>query len=154
MADNQCSLHAYVLMTNQVHLLLTPRRADAVPRLIILLGRRYVQYINPTYKRNGTPWDSRYKSSLVQADIYLLAIQRYTQSGPRGNADDPAHTVTSYRANGLGQVDCRLTPRSVYLALGSSDERRQAAYGALFRHQLDKAAIDDTMFRQPARIRA
>lgn len=66
--ENQCALHAYVLMTNHVHLLLTPKKAEAVPKLIISLGRRYVQYISRSYKRTGTLWDSRYMSSLVEAD--------------------------------------------------------------------------------------
>ncbi|MCK7576951.1 MAG: transposase [Chromatiales bacterium] len=81
-----CALHAYVLMTNHVHLLLTPTKAESVPALLISLGRRYVQYINRTYRRTGTLWDSRYKSSLVQAETYLLTCQRYieTQSGPCG----------------------------------------------------------------------
>jgi putative transposase len=146
LAENQCALHAYVLMTNHVHLLLTPRKAEAVPRLIISLGRRYVQYVNRTYKRTGTLWDSRYKSSLVQADTYLLTCQRYIELNPVRAAmvDDPAHyRWTSYRANGLGQVDSRLAPHSVYLELGSTDKQRQSAYRDLFRHHLDKAAIDD-----------
>jgi REP element-mobilizing transposase RayT len=58
--ENDVALHAYVLMTNHVHLLLTPKRAERVPRLVISLGRRYVQYINRTYRRTGTLWDSRY----------------------------------------------------------------------------------------------
>lgn len=74
--DTGCRLHAYVLMTNHVHLLLTPP-ADvvAVPRLLIMLGRRYVQYINKVYRRNGTLWDSRYKSSSIQTEAYLLQCQ-------------------------------------------------------------------------------
>jgi putative transposase len=65
-----CRRHAYVLMTN--HLLLTPQDAKAVPRVLIAVGRRYVQYINRTCGRTGTLWDSRYKSSPVQAETYLL----------------------------------------------------------------------------------
>jgi putative transposase len=68
-----CALHAYVQMTNHVHLLLSPPESEAVSRLMISLGRRYVQYINKTYRRTGTLWDSRYKSSLVQADTYLVS---------------------------------------------------------------------------------
>jgi putative transposase len=68
--DSGCALHAYVLMSNPVHLLLTPSQPQDVPRLIISLGRRYVGYINKTYHRTGTLWDSRYKSSLVQEDTY------------------------------------------------------------------------------------
>jgi putative transposase len=82
--ENGCALHAYVLMSNPVHLLLTPAQPQDVPRLIISLGRRYVQYINKTYRRTGTLWDSRYKSSLVQADSYLLLCQRYIELNPVG----------------------------------------------------------------------
>ena len=98
------TLHAYALMTNHVHLLLTPKQAESVPRLIIALGRRYVQYINKTYRRTGTLWDRRYKSSLIQAETYLLTCQCYIELDPVRAAmvDDPAHyRWTSYRANGL-----------------------------------------------------
>lgn len=98
-------------MTNHVHLLLTPPTPEAVSALMISLGRRYVQYINKTYRRTGTLWDSRYKSSLVQADVYLLLCQRYIELNPvrAGTVDDPAnYRWSSYRANGLhtkrGQV--------------------------------------------------
>jgi putative transposase len=141
-----CALHAYALMTNHVHLLLTPRRAAAVPRLVIALGRRYVQYINRSYRRTGTLWDSRYKSSAIQAETYLLACQRYIELNPVRAAmvDDPAHyRWTSYRANALGQASEGLTPHPLYLALGPDADERQAAYRALFRAQLDAAAIDD-----------
>lgn len=67
----QVALHAYALMTNHVHLLLTPTSGESVARLIMSLGRRYVQSINRSYRRAGTLWDSRYKSSLIDADTYL-----------------------------------------------------------------------------------
>ena len=69
-----CALHVYVLMTNHVHLLLTPPSGEAVSRFIMALGRRYVQYVNKTYRRTGTLWDSRYKSSLIQADSDPVSI--------------------------------------------------------------------------------
>ena len=144
--ESRCALHAYVLMTNHVHLLLTPKKAEAVPRLIISLGRRYVQYVNRSYRRTGTLWDSRYKSSPIQAQTYLLACQRYIELNPVRAAmvDDPAHyRWSSYRANGLGQVDTLLTPHPLYRSLGDSDKERQSAYRALFRAQLDRAVIDD-----------
>ena len=81
----RCALHAYALMTNHVHLLVTPERAEAVPRLVIALGRRYVQYINTTYRRSGTLWDSRYKSSLIQAETYLIRLA-LNQNQPLGNS--------------------------------------------------------------------
>ena len=141
-----CALHAYVQMTNHVHLLLTPPATEAVPQLLMSLGRRYVQYINKTYRRTGTLWDSRYKSSLVQADSYLMLCQRYIELNPVRAAmvDDPAHyRWSSYRANGLGQADPLLTPHPVYLALGSKEPERLAAYRALFRPELDDDAIGD-----------
>ena len=146
LAATDCALHSYVLMTNHVHLLLTPRKAAVVPQLIISLGRRYVQYINRTYRRTGTLWDSRYKSSLVRAETYLLACQRYIELNPVRAAmvEDPAHyRWTSYRANGLGQADAGVTPHSLYHALGQTDRARQTAYRALFRAQVDYPAIDD-----------
>lgn len=146
LVKEQCALHAYALMTNHVHLLITPERSDAVPRVIIALGRRYVQYINTTYRRTGTLWDSRYKSSLIQAETYLLACQRYIELNPVRAAmvDDPAHyRWTSYRHNALGQASPYLTPHPLYLAIGRGDTERQAAYRDLFRAQLDNKAIDD-----------
>ncbi len=140
------ALHAYALMTNHVHLLLTPRKAESVPLLLISLGRRYVQYINTTYRRTGTLWDSRYKSSLIQAETYLLECMRYIELNPVRAAmvEDPAHyRWTSYRANGLGQADALVSPHALYLAQGRSAAARQQAYRALFRTQLDRAAVDD-----------
>ena len=82
----------------------------------------------------------------MQAETYLLTCQRYIELNPVRAAmvDDPAHyRWTSYRSNGLGQPDARLTPHSLYLALGRSDHDRQATYRSLFRAHLDRAAIDD-----------
>lgn len=139
-----CALHVYVLMTNHVHLLLTPPCAEAVSKLIMSLGRRYVQYINKTYRRSGTLWDSRYKSSLVHAEDYLLLCQRYIELNPvrAGMTDDPAHYQwSSYRANGLGKADALLTPHGLYLAMDGDAAKRQVAYRALFRSELDHEAL-------------
>ncbi len=146
LGETECELHAYALMTNHVHLLLTPKRAEAIPKLIISLGRRYVQYINRSYRRTGTLWDSRYKSSLVQAETYLLVCQRYIELNPvrAEMVEDPAnYRWTSYRCNGLGQSDVRLTPHPLYLALARDAENRREIYRGLFRAHLDHAAIND-----------
>jgi putative transposase len=144
--EHDVALHAFVLMTNHVHLLLTPKRAERVPRLVISLGRRYVQYINRSYRRTGTLWDSRYKSSVVQAETYLLACQRYIELNPVRAAmvDDPAHyRWSSYRSHALGQASSILTPHPLYLALAPQAAQRQVAYRGMFRAQLDEPAIDD-----------
>jgi putative transposase len=145
LAAHDCALHAYVLMTNHVHLLLSPRRPEAVPPLMIALGHRYVQYVNRTYRRTGTLWDGRYKSSLVQAETYLLVCQRYIELNPvrAGMTADPAnYRWSSYRANGLGQPDSILTPHPLYLALGAEVTARRVAYRALFCTELDGEALD------------
>jgi putative transposase len=139
-------LHAYALMTNHVHLLLTPQTAQSVARVVIALGRRYVQYVNTTYRRSGTLWDSRYKSSAIQAETYFLLCQRYIELNPVRAAlvDDPAHfRWTSYRHNALGQANALLTPHETYRRLGRSQAQRQTAYRALFRAQMERTAIDD-----------
>lgn len=141
-----CQLHAYVLMTNHVHLLLTPPDAQAVSQLVISLGRRYVQYVNRTYRRTGTLWDSRYKSSLVHAEDYLLLCQRYIELNPvrAGMVADPAlYRWSSYRANGLGQDDPLLTPHPLYLGLDGEGDARRRTYRGLFRSELDVEAIGD-----------
>jgi putative transposase len=141
-----CALHAYVLMTNHVHLLLTPPSSVAVAQLVMSLGRRYVQYINRTYRRTGTLWDSRYKSSLVHADEYLLLCQRYIELNPvrAGMVDDPAqYRWSSYRANGLGQADALLTPHDAYLAQEADAGARQALYRSLFRSGLEQESLAD-----------
>lgn len=146
MKKASCALHAYVLMTNHVHLLVTPEHGKAIPDLIIALGRRYVQYINKTYRRTGTLWDSRYKSSLIQAETYLLKCQRYIELNPvrAGMVNDPSqYCWSSYRHNGLGQPNPYLTGHPVYLALGQDMESRQAAYRGMFRYELDEDAISD-----------
>lgn len=140
------TLHAYVLMTNHVHLLATPTRAAEVPKLLISLGRRYVQYINRSYRRTGTLWDSRYKASIVHAESYLLLCQRYIELNPVRAAmvADPAHYPwSSYRSNALGRTNLLLTVHPVYEALGQTAAERQQAYRALFRAQLDSEAIED-----------
>lgn len=142
--EHGIALHAYVLMTNHVHLLVTPERAIELPKLLITLGRRYVQYVNRSYRRTGTLWDSRYKASVVHAESYLLLCQRYIELNPVRAAmvDDPAnYRWSSYRANGLGQVDSMLTAHPAYEALGATAAARQQAYRALFREGLDDQGI-------------
>jgi len=141
-----CMLHAYCLMTNHVHLLLTPECAESVPSLMIALGRRYVQYINKTYHRTGTLWDSRYKSSLVQEETYLLNCQRYIELNPvrASMVEEPAsYRWSSYHFNGLGEANQYVSPHPVYLSLGKDSKSRQAAYRGLFQSELDFDVIND-----------
>lgn len=145
-ADYRCAVHAYVLMTNHVHLLVTSETPQGTSRLMQSVGRRYVQYVNRTYRRTGTLWEGRFKSSVVQQERYFLLCSRYIELNPvrAGMVIDPSqYRWSSYRHNGLGQPDERLTAHAEYLALGQTDHDRQATYRALFRTELDEAAVAD-----------
>jgi putative transposase len=146
LARERCRMHADVLMTNHVHLLLTPEQAERVPQVLISVGRRYVQYVNHTYGRTGTLWDGRYKSSLILAEMDLLLCRRYVELNPvrAGMVADPAlYRWSSYRANALGEPDALLTPHALYLGLGDDEETRRAAYRELFRIALDDQPLGD-----------
>jgi putative transposase len=133
--EHGCTIHAYVLMTNHVHLLVTPASEESLPRMVQSVGRRYVRYINDTYGRTGTLWEGRYKSCLVQTDTYLLACYRYIELNPVRAAmvREPArYRHSSYGHNALGNPDVLVTPHSTYLALGADAARRCAAYRSAF----------------------
>jgi putative transposase len=140
-----CRVHAYVLMTNHVHLLLTADRSDGVGAMMKTLGQRYVQYVNRAYRRSGTLWEGRYRSCLVQDEAYLLNCMRYIELNPvrASMVDHPgAYRWSSYRTNAQ-QEDSRLvSPHGVYLALGAHVQARAQAYRELFRHELDPGAVD------------
>lgn len=141
-----CKLHAYVLMTNHVHLLLTPPAPSSVAQLMISLGRRYVQHVNRSYGRSGTLWESRYRASPVQAEHYLLLCQRYIELNPvrGGMVHDPAaYRWSSYRAHALGIEDPLLTPHALYDAIAETASDRQQSYRALFRNELGETLMSD-----------
>lgn len=140
-----CCIHAYVLMTNHVHLLVSSELAAATGEMMKALGQRYVQYVNRTYRRSGTLWEGRYRSCLTQAEAYLLACQRYIELNPvrAGMVEHPAeYRWSSYRANAQGEADSLIRPHPVYEGLGVDPERRQAAYRELFRHELEPGVVD------------
>ncbi len=145
-ADWHCAIHGYVLMTNHVHLLVTLEKPEGIAKMMQSIGRRYVQYINRSYRRTGSLWEGRFKSSVVQAEEYLLTCMRYIELNPvRANmVNDPAqYRWSSYRRNGLGQKDERIKPHSLYLALSKDEASRLAEYRGLFRSELDESAPDD-----------
>jgi putative transposase len=130
-----CALHAYVLMSNHVHLLLTPAEAGAIPRMMQTFARNYAGLFNGRHGRTGTLWEGRYKSCLVDSESYVLTCYRYIELNPvrAWMIDDPAaHPWSSYGANALGRANPLITPHPAYLALGSDLAARMAAYRALF----------------------
>lgn len=130
-----CRIHAYVLMTNHVHLLMTPQVAGAVARTMQSLGRRYVGYFNATYRRSGTLWEGRYKSCLVDSERYLLTCYRYIELNPVRAAMVAApgdYAWSSYCANADGVADRLVQPHDEYARLGATLDERCTAYRALF----------------------
>lgn len=140
-----CQIHAYVLMTNHVHLLLSSATSDGVSTLMKALGQRYVQYVNRTYRRSGTLWEGRFRSCLTQEESYLLACQRYIELNPV-RAEMVAHPAeyrwSSYRVNAQGEESGLVSPHPLYLALGADAAVRQEAYRELFRYELEPGVVD------------
>jgi putative transposase len=135
-----CAIHAYVLMTNHVHLLLTPATPEAASLLMKHLGQRYVQYVNRIYRRSGTLWEGRFRSSIVQEQGYLLRCHRYIELNPvrAGLVEHPVqYEWSSYRSNAELQQSALVTPHGTYLSLGIDRVERAAAYRSLFTTALE-----------------
>lgn len=128
-------IHAWVMMTNHIHLLCTPRQHGGVSSMMQALGRRYVRYFNFVYKRSGTLFEGRYKSCLVQEDDYLLEVYRYVELNPvrAGMVDTPGDYLwSSFQINGLGKKSELCTAHDNYLMLGNTPKERQQNYCNLF----------------------
>jgi putative transposase len=139
-------VHAWVFMTNHVHLLLTPHKPDSISRCMQYLGRYYVRYFNYRHGRSGTLFEGRFKSSIVQSRRYLLACQRYIELNPvrAGMVSDPAdYTWSSYRAHAFGRAAKMWQPHPEYLALGHTAPSRGSAYRRFFAQQLPVKLITD-----------
>jgi putative transposase len=141
-----CQVHAYVLMTNHVHLLLTPKEPDSGSLLMKHLGQRYVQYFNRTHQRSGTLWEGRFRSSLVESERYALACYRYIELNPvRANMvrHPREYPWSSYRVNAEGRRSSFISPHGEFQGLGITEQSRRKAYRALFRKTLDPRVIED-----------
>lgn len=140
------AIHAWVLMTNHVHLLCTPADSTGISKMMQALGRMYVMYFNRSYNRTGTLWEGRFRSCLVQEESYLLHLYRYIELNPvrAGMVSDPGeYSWSSYQCNGLGKRSELHSAHRLYLALGQNPTERQHSYRQLFRHQVDGKLLDD-----------
>jgi putative transposase len=141
---HRVAIHAFVLMTNHVHLLLTPEDESGTGAMMQTLGRKYVQSFNHNHRRTGTLWEGRYKSTVVDADTYLLAVYRYIELNPvRASMVSHAsqYLWSSYQANALGKDIALLTPHPNYRRLGKTAAERQSAYRALFRGRMPEHEV-------------
>ncbi len=134
------AIHAWVFMTNHVHLMVTAETENGVSKMMQMLGRHYVRYFNHTYRRTGTLWEGRFKSCVLDAEGYLLICQRYIELNPvrAGMVTAPEdYAWSSYRANGLGQSIKLWSPHRIYNDLGSTHAERATVYRELFVGHLD-----------------
>lgn len=137
---HECAVHAYCLMTNHVHLLMTPGAAGACTALMRDLGQRYVQYFNRRHDRTGTLWEGRFRSCVVESARYVLGCYRYIESNPvrARMVDHPTgYLWSSYAMNSGMRTDPLICAHAEYSALASDPERRHSAYRGLFDQDLD-----------------
>lgn len=139
-----CAIHAYVLMTNHIHLLVTPKAKTSVGLMMQHIGRHFVPYMHHTYGSSGSIWEGRYKASLIQDEQYLLTCMRYIELNPvrAGMVKSPgAYRWSSYGFNAQGKDDATITPHAIYTALARSKPQRQQAYRDLFKAHVDDATL-------------
>jgi putative transposase len=140
-----CLIHAYVLMTNHVHLLVTPEAASDIGSLFQGIGRHFVPYINKTYHRRGGLWEGRYKSNLMDAEDYFLICMRYIEMNPvrAGMVSHPEkYRWSSYATNALGIDNAIVKPHPLYLALGNNAATRLTAYQELFAQAIPEQGLE------------
>ena len=140
----QCTVHAFVLMTNHVHLLLSGNVAGAVSATMHRAGLRYVGHVNRRHGRTGTPFEGRFRSSLVQTERYLLTCMRYIELNPVragmvARPDD--YRWSSFRSHAFGVRASLWSPHDLYLDLGSNEKQRQQAWRELIKETLDIEVI-------------
>ena len=141
-----CDIHAYVLMTNHVHLLVTPQHKNSVSLMMQYVGRHYVPYIHHTYGTSGTIWEGRYKASLIQDEQYLLTCMRYIEQNPvrASMVKSPgAYRWSSYSANGLGKHNDLIHKHALYKALARTTPVRIQVYRDMFKAQVDDSILSD-----------
>jgi len=139
-------VHAWVFMTNHVHLLVTPLQEAASSKMMQYIGRLYVRHFNYRYERTGTLWEGRFHSCIIQQDQYFLACQRYIELNPvrAGIVEDPAsYKWSSYQANALGIESKLRSPHPLYLGLGNSKLKRLERYRELFEGEIDGPILFD-----------
>ena len=143
-AKFECQVHAYCLMPNHVHLLMTPALGDACAAMMRDLGQRYVRHFNRRYGRTGTLWEGRFRSCVADSADYVLACYRYIELNPvrAGLAQRPEHYEWSSHAVNIGRrTDRLIKPHVEFLALGNDTGARHRSYVGLFDEALPPSTV-------------
>ena len=128
------AVHAYVMLPDRVHLLCTPERGGELPRMMQRLGRRYVGAFNARHGRTGTPWAGRFRTTVLQAERYLVDAMRLIEAAPvvAGLVDRPDQWVASSAAHHFGRrVDPLVSDHPQFWQLGNTPFEREAIYRRL-----------------------
>ena len=144
-AQHGCAVHAYCLMTNHVHLLLTPRAANSCSELMRDLGRRYVPYFNWRHERTGTLWEGRFRASIAESAHYVLACYRYIELNPvrASMVNHPAeYRWSSYSVNSGTRSDTLVSAHPEFVALATDEDRRRASYRELFAGAMEEPLLE------------
>ena len=139
-----CQIHAYVLMSNHVHLLMSQGESLGIAKVMQSVGGRYVRYFNDRSDRTGTLWEGRYRATVINSEEYLFTCCRYIEENPvrAGMAGHPAdYRWSSHAANALGADDSLITPHERYLSLGLTSGSRRLAYAALFHDTVERSTM-------------
>ena len=139
--EQQVQIHAYVLMSNHLHLLLTPLQNDSLPKMMQAVGRSYVLYFNKRHRRSGTLWEGRYRSALIQTERYFLACMAYIDLNPvrAGMVAQAADYLWSSHGHYIGrQNEAWLSPHPLYWEMGNTPFAREAAYSAMVQSGIDQ----------------
>lgn len=135
MSKSDCDLHAYVIMRNYLHLLITPTDKTQLSRYMQTMANRYVRYFNATRNRMGTIWEGRFKSCLVESEKYLFTLYRYIEMNPvkaKMVKDIADYLWSSYQLNALGEEDSLIAEHELYLGLAESSALRAEHYQKIF----------------------
>ena len=144
-----CRIHAYCMMTNHVHLLVTPESTDGSSLMMKNLGQCYVQYVNRSYGRTGTLWEGRFKSCLAQNEQYALACYRYIELNPvrAGMVKYPQeYPWSSYAVNGDGMISSLVTPHPSYVGLGDDKQERLECYRQFLGECIEENVLEEIRY--------
>ena len=143
--EHACAVHAYVLMTNHIHIVATPNHEYSLSAMMKQVNQRYVRYVNRRLNRTGTLWEGRFKSSVVDSDAYIMACYRYVELNPvrAGMVSRAAQYPWSSHLRNAGlHRDPVVRAHPAYVALGGDERTRTAQYAGLFEDELDDAILD------------